>query len=330
MLSPKALVLSLAVVSAALLQTCSASPSSTVLRIEVHHRQHRTTPRESHALRDDETGETLCGVSNEETAVGVEGAEGMFCVWGPPCLDKNHGACPVPQPGLEFGSYCEEIRDGFMACIAYESMDAWLADHPETSDEDDEIVGDPEDDVCDTDNEETAMSVEGVKGFFCVSGQACVDKYNGACPMPQPGLEFGSYCDEVKTGVMGCKPYGSWEEFHAAHPELNGQEDETEDRREDDDEAGGACDLENEETPMSVEGVAGVFCVSGQACVEKYNGACPAPQPGLEFGSYCDEIQTGVMGCKPYSSMEQWIADHGELRRPHSLFRLRHEPHQHQ
>ncbi|KAJ0391694.1 hypothetical protein P43SY_003648 [Pythium insidiosum] len=315
MLAPTKLILVAAAVGVAVLQ---CSEASTVLRIHVHRQRHKTAWEHTH--KDEEPSEPQCDVDNEETPIGVEGAEGIFCVWGQACVDKYEGACPAPQPGLKFGSYCDEVRTGVMACIAYDSMDAWLADHPEKSDQD-EMVENPDDDVCDVDNEETPMSVEGVKGVFCVSGQACVDKYDGACPMPQPGLEFGSYCDETQTGVMGCKPYGSWEEFHADHPDVGNQGD-TEDRSEDEDEV---CDLDNEETPMSVEGVKGVFCVSGQACADKYDGACPPPQPGLEFGSYCDEVMTGVMGCKPYTSMKEWEADHGEkLRpRPRHLLRLR-------
>ncbi|TYZ59632.1 hypothetical protein PybrP1_006400, partial [[Pythium] brassicae (nom. inval.)] len=36
------------------------------------------------------------------------------------------------------------------------------------------------------------------------------------------------------------------------------------------------------QSPMSVEGVEGVYCVTGQACVANIaNGACPAAQAGL-------------------------------------------------
>ncbi|GLE11028.1 hypothetical protein PINS_up023320 [Pythium insidiosum] len=59
-------------------------------------------------------------------------------------------------------------------------------------------------------------------------------------------------------------------------------------------------------SPMSVEGVEGVFCVSGAPCVADKNGTCPDPQPGLEFGAYCGKVQSGVLGCKPFASKTEW------------------------
>jgi hypothetical protein len=54
------------------------------------------------------------------------------------------------------------------------------------------------------------------------------------------------------------------------------------------------------ESPMSVEGVEGIFCVKGQACVADIkNGACPGKQDGLPNGSVCGIVKTGVYGCKP-------------------------------
>ncbi|KAJ0391650.1 hypothetical protein ATCC90586_011974 [Pythium insidiosum] len=136
--------------------------------------------------------------------------------------------------------------------------------------------------------DESSISVEGVEGVFCVEGQACVADIVGECPVPQKGLEFGAYCDNVKTGVMGCKPFKSMNEWEDAH---DGEESE-----EVDDE----CD--DDETEVSVEGVEGIFCVKDQACVANTNGTCPEPQEGLEFGAYCGKVKTGVLGCKPYKS----------------------------
>lgn len=62
--------------------------------------------------------------------------------------------------------------------------------------------------------------------------------------------------------------------------------------------AGGVCSGPGE-SPMSVEGVEGIFCVKGQACVADINGACPGPQEGLARGAYCGTVKTGVLGCKP-------------------------------
>ncbi|GLE09381.1 hypothetical protein PINS_up020990 [Pythium insidiosum] len=137
---------------------------------------------------------------------------------------------------------------------------------------------------------QSPMSVEGVEGVFCVEGQACVADIDGECPVPQKGLEFGAYCDVVKTGVMGCKPYKSWDEWlettrrtaRRARRSTTTTTSATTTRRR-----------------LSVEGVEGIFCVKGQACVANTNGTCPEPQDGLEFGAYCDKVKTGVFGCKP-------------------------------
>ncbi|KAJ0390623.1 hypothetical protein ATCC90586_010982 [Pythium insidiosum] len=134
------------------------------------------------------------------------------------------------------------------------------------------------------------MSVEGVEGVFCVAGPPCVADKNGTCPEPQEGLEFGAYCGKVKSGVLGCKPFKSKEEWKAAH----GDSDEAQPTREaSHGDALPACDAKNGETPMSVEGVEGVFCVAGLPCVADKNGTCPEPQEGLEFGAYCGKVKSG-------------------------------------
>lgn len=54
-------------------------------------------------------------------------------------------------------------------------------------------------------------------------------------------------------------------------------------------------------TPVSVEGVEGVFCVPGFYICSSHrdDGACPDAQPGLPDGSHCDIVRTGVYGCRP-------------------------------
>ncbi|KAF1329309.1 hypothetical protein FI667_g6081, partial [Globisporangium splendens] len=52
------------------------------------------------------------------------------------------------------------------------------------------------------------VSVEG-RGSFCVSsvGAICAgDNGSGRCPKKQPGLEKGSHCGKVRSGVFGCLP----------------------------------------------------------------------------------------------------------------------------
>ncbi|TMW67468.1 hypothetical protein Poli38472_011088 [Pythium oligandrum] len=58
------------------------------------------------------------------------------------------------------------------------------------------------------------------------------------------------------------------------------------------------------ETPVSVEGVEGVFCVSGdqqRICsgLQGNSFVCPGSQPGLPHGSYCAFVASGVFGCRP-------------------------------
>jgi hypothetical protein len=130
------------------------------------------------------------------------------------------------------------------------------------------------------------MSVEGVEGIFCVTGQACVANIaNGACPGPQAGLPNGAECGIVKTGVYGCKPKSAHKKHHKKH---HGKD---------------VCSGPGE-SPMSVEGVEGVFCVTGQACVADIDGACPGPQEGLPNGASCGIVKTGVYGCQPNAHYE--------------------------
>ncbi|GLE11032.1 hypothetical protein PINS_up023324 [Pythium insidiosum] len=215
--------------------------------------------------------------------MSVEGVDGIFCVKGNACAANINGTCPEPAEGLEFGAYCDKVKTGVFGCkpkaapkTASSSKKKSVHKHKQAP-------------KCGKD--ESPMSVEGVEGVFCVKGDACVADIDGECPTPQKGLEFGAYCDEVKTGVMGCKPYKSWEDWLKDHPEDNEESEEV-----DDDE----CD--DDETEMSVEGVEGIFCVAGQACVANTNGTCPEPQDGLEFGAYCGKVKSGVLGCKPYKS----------------------------
>lgn len=52
---------------------------------------------------------------------------------------------------------------------------------------------------------------------------------------------------------------------------------------------------------MSVENVAGVFCVRGpRICSGSMrDGNCPGVQSGLPDGSHCGVVYTGVYGCRP-------------------------------
>lgn len=59
---------------------------------------------------------------------------------------------------------------------------------------------------------EEEISVQGIDSYFCVNGEGCAGSNSlGLCPDEQDGLEFGSYCDLLETGVYGCKPYSDWD-----------------------------------------------------------------------------------------------------------------------
>ncbi|GLD97086.1 hypothetical protein PINS_up005769 [Pythium insidiosum] len=233
-------------------------------------------PRKHHKKAAEHKQAPQCG--KDESPMSVEGVQGVFCVKGQACVANKDGACPGPQNGLPNGSHCGTVKTGVKGCKpgpAPRKHHKKAAEHKQAP-------------QCGKD--ESPMSVEGVQGVFCVKGQACVADIDGECPTPQKGLEFGAYCDEVKTGVMGCKPYKSWDEWLEDHPEDSEESEEVDDECADD------------ETEMSVEGVEGIFCVPGQACAGSFNGTCPEPQDGLEFGAYCGKVKTGVLGCKPYKS----------------------------
>uniref|UniRef100_K3WKJ8 Uncharacterized protein n=1 Tax=Globisporangium ultimum (strain ATCC 200006 / CBS 805.95 / DAOM BR144) TaxID=431595 RepID=K3WKJ8_GLOUD len=170
--------------------------------------------------------------------------------------------------------------------------------------------------------EGSPMSVEGVVGIFCVSGSpVCAsDVSNGACPDVQPGLPYGSYCGRVASGVFGCKvlDVDSVKTFQSAFPVTPVPTPATTTASSS---LGSTLsltpapttatttvistnansDCPNGGSPMSVEGVKKIFCVTGIACAADIaNGNCPGPQDDLQFGSYCAIVRMGVYGCRPY------------------------------
>ncbi|GLE09377.1 hypothetical protein PINS_up020986 [Pythium insidiosum] len=84
-------------------------------------------------------------------------------------------------------------------------------------------------DLCD--EHETAVSVNGVEGTFCVSGVPCVARIRGECPEPQSNLLYGSYCAQQQpSGLFECLPCSSWEQWRAHNgiqdDDLNDEDDE--------------------------------------------------------------------------------------------------------
>lgn len=127
------------------------------------------------------------------------------------------------------------------------------------------------------------MSIEGVQKIFCVSGIACAANIaTGNCPGKQDGLQFGSFCDVVRTGVYGCRPYvgesNKKPDFTIAPP-----------RKCTDNAAGN--------TPVSIVGAMRDFCASEPICSGNRYGNCPGIQQGLDQASTCAVLSNGVHGC---------------------------------
>ncbi|GLD98164.1 hypothetical protein PINS_up006861 [Pythium insidiosum] len=127
----------------------------------------------------------------------------------------------------------------------------------------------------------TPISVEGVAQRFCIKEPLCSGtNANGKCPGPQEGLPFGAYCDVVRTGEYGCKPYvGPSKRTTVTYPPVMSC-------------AGNAAGA----TPVSVVG-SGTFCASEPVCAGDRKGNCPTVQPGLDRNATCRVIATGVFGC---------------------------------
>ncbi|TMW60150.1 hypothetical protein Poli38472_000192 [Pythium oligandrum] len=133
------------------------------------------------------------------------------------------------------------------------------------------------------------MSVEGINGVFCViKGHECVANIKGDCPTKQLGLDYGSYCGTVASGVFGCKVLTA-ESIPTYQPTFAPSK---------------RC--ADSEVEVSVEGVQNSYCVDASyvCTAARDDGNCPGPQPGLPDGSFCDIVASGVYGCKAFNGTE--------------------------
>ncbi|GLE11031.1 hypothetical protein PINS_up023323 [Pythium insidiosum] len=166
-----------------------------------------------------------------------------------------------------------------MGCKPYKSWEDWLKDHPEDSEESEEV----DDDECADD--ETEMSVEGGRGHL-------LRLWPGRCSRQLQWTRVRCWRVHVTRGETASK---------TLHVQDEGDVDIT---------LQDLCD--EHETAVSVRGVEGTFCVSGVPCVARIRGECPEPQSNLLYGSYCAHQQpSGLFECLPCSSWEQWRAHNG-------------------
>ncbi|GMF45256.1 unnamed protein product [Phytophthora fragariaefolia] len=243
-----------------------------------------------------------------ETQMSVEGVEGIFCVAGDPCIATfSTGTCPPAQDGLPYGSYCGVVASGVYGCKTYTSppTEAPTTQPPTTEPPTTEppttepptteppttlppttqpptVAPAPITSFTNCSTESAHVSVQGLKGAYCVNEPVCVQKVaTGNCPGPQGGLPFGSFCDLLKTGAYGCRPYTAenvpTNVTYAAPLDCSTNP------------AGN--------TPVSIVSANKDFCAPEPVCSGTIFGNCPQIQDGLTQDSECMVVDTGVYGC---------------------------------
>ncbi|KAG7392401.1 hypothetical protein PHYPSEUDO_000809 [Phytophthora pseudosyringae] len=224
-----------------------------------------------------------------ENQMSVEGIEGVFCVVGDPCIaTSSTGACPLTQEGLPYGSYCGVVASGVYGCKTYDSTPTEVpttevpAVTEEPTSEPTTAIPVPLASYTNCTTESAHVSVQGLEGAYCVVEPVCVQQVStGNCPDPQDGLQFGSFCDLLKTGVYGCRQYTA----------DNVPTTVTYDA---------PLDCSNNpagETPVSIVSAAQDFCAAEPVCAGTIFGNCPKIQDGLLQDSECMTIDTDVYGC---------------------------------
>ncbi|KAL3657722.1 hypothetical protein V7S43_017295 [Phytophthora oleae] len=222
-----------------------------------------------------------------ENQMSVEGVEGVFCVVGKVCMATlSTGACPATQEGLPYGSYCGVVASGVYGCKTYTEPQTEVPTEVPTTEtptpEPTTAIPIPVTPYTNCTTESTRISVQGLKSSYCVNEPICVQKVaTGNCPAPQDGLEFGSFCDLLKTGAYGCRPYT------AENVPTNVTYDAPLD-----------CSTNPAgDTPVSIVYATRDFCAWEPVCAGTIFGNCPTIQDGLTQDSECMIIDTDVYGC---------------------------------
>ncbi|TMW65777.1 hypothetical protein Poli38472_008419 [Pythium oligandrum] len=214
--------------------------------------------------------------------MSVEGVEGIFCVADQRiCIAQVYnGACPEQQEGLPYGSYCGVVATGVYGCKVLDANSIQtLTPAPEPSSETPEPLSEipepetpepssetPEPETPEPTSETPEPETPELSSETPEPSSETPETPEPAseAPTPQPIVFTPSIAPAPTTGPSSC---------------------------------------ENNWSPMSVQGVAGVFCTPEPVCVsDRENGGCPGAQDGLEYGASCGIVRTGVYGCIPNNS----------------------------
>ncbi|DBA02421.1 TPA: hypothetical protein N0F65_007240 [Lagenidium giganteum] len=224
-----------------------------------------------------------------QVKVLVEGV-GNFCVQWPACGSSHpNGACPGPQPTLPYGSTCSIGSSGTPACVAKYQPTPASSPTPPPSPAPTPTptpTSTPTPITITENNTSSSRSTSDTSGATTTSSSSTTTTTSGSSIGTNKGIDGTS--DTTTSDFGSGTPTGGQEPI------------------------GNTLDIGDEgvcgpdETPMSVEGVRRIFCVSGMACSGNiYDGACPGKQEDLPFGSACRLIRAGVYGCKPFTDESQ-------------------------
>lgn len=247
--------------------------------------------------------------------MSVEGVEGIFCVAGDPCIATfSTGACPATQEGLPYGSYCGVVASGVYGCKTYTSPQT-EAPTPEPTTEaptpepttaaptpepttaapattepattqppttqPPTIAPIPISPFTNCSSESTQVSVQGLKGAYCVNEPVCVEKVStGNCPALRTvcSLAPSATCSRPALTAAGrTRPTTSPPMSRTTRPWTARRTRQATPREH----------RQRRQGLLRVEPV----------CSGSIFGNCPQIQDGLTQNSECMVIDTGVYGC---------------------------------
>ncbi|TMW65787.1 hypothetical protein Poli38472_008434 [Pythium oligandrum] len=212
--------------------------------------------------------------------MSVEGVEGIFCVADQRiCIAQVYdGACPEIQEGLSYGSYCGVVATGVYGCKVLDANSIQtLTPAPEPTTE----TPVPEPDTPEPSSETPEPETPEPETPEPETPEPSSETPEPWSETPEPLSETPEPASQTPTP----QPTTAAPSSIAPAPTT------------------GPSSCDNNWSPMSVQGVAGVFCAPEPVCVaDRENGGCPVAQDGLEYGATCGVVRTGVFGCIPNNS----------------------------